>query len=337
MYQEKEAAGNGYREEYRQGLESLLVRLQAQAQQKRKALYPELLGDPDAFRRRVRQAFGWPLTQPHESALDVKTRLVAEEAGVQILRVQLEVQPGLWMYGIFFRRDCDTPLPAVIAQHGGLGTPEMVSSFFDSDNYHNMARRILDQGVHVFCPQLLLWDTKRFSQGGADMRNAFDSHLKQVGSSITALEIDGLQKCIDYLCSQPQVDGQRIGMIGLSYGGFFTLHTAALDKRIKAAMCSCFFNDRIRYNWLDWVWQDSANTFLDAEIAALVCPRKLWIQVTNEDHLFALETAQKEFARLQSFCDWEDLHFEAIPGDHEFGQGDDGIAFVVNALKEKNG
>ncbi len=240
----------------------------------------------------------------------------------------------MWMYGVFFQQKCDMPLPVVIAQHGGLGTPEMVSSFFDSDNYHDMARRILAQGVHVFCSQLLLWDTKRFSGGGADMRNAFDSHLKQVGSSITALEIDGLQKCIDYLCRQSCVDAERIGMAGLSYGGFFTLHTAALDKRIKAAMCSCSFNDRIRYNWLDWVWQNSANIFLDAEIAALVCPRKLWIQVTGKDHLFALDTAEREFARLQSFCNWEGLHFEVIPGDHEFGQLDDGIALVVKALQK---
>ncbi len=334
MYQEEENAGNVYRMQYRQGLESLLAGLQADAEEKRNALHPELLGNPDAFRQRVRQTFGWPLTQLHLPARQIKTVLAAKEDGIDIFRVQLEVQPDLWMYGIFFRRNGDTPAPAVIAQHGGLGTPEMVSSFFDSDNYHNMARRILAQGVHVFCPQLLLWDSKRFSQGGADMRNDLDSHLKQVGSSITALEIDGLQKCIDYLCQQPCVDAQRIGMIGLSYGGFFTLHTAALDKRIKAALCSCFFNDRIRYNWYDWVWQNSANVFLDAEIAALVCPRKLWIHVTQQDHLFALDTAQREFSRLQSLCDWEGLRFESSLGDHEFSGIDDGITFVVDALKE---
>ncbi len=333
MYQERETAGNDYRVEYQKGLKTLLKTLQDQSEEKRSALHPELLNDPDAFRQRVRQAFGWPLTELHQPAKNVKSVLVAREEDVEILRVQMEVQPDLWMYGIFFRRACDSPLPVVIAQHGGLGTPEMVSSFFDSDNYHDMTRRILAQGVHVFCPQLLLWDSKRFSEGGAQARNEIDSHLKQVGSSITALEIDGLQKCIDYLCEQPCVDGARIGMIGLSYGGFFTLHTAALDRRIQAALCSCFFNDRIRYNWLDWVWQNSANTFLDAEIAALVCPRKLWIQVTDKDHLFALDSAEKEISRLRSFCNWEGLRFEAVPGDHEFGQADDGIAFVVNALK----
>ena len=32
-----------------------------------------------------------------------------------------------------------------------------------------------------------------------------------------------------------------IGMIGHSYGGFYTLHTAALDERVKAAICNSYF------------------------------------------------------------------------------------------------
>ncbi len=95
------------------------------------------------------------------------------------------------MYGILFVRGKDHKRPLVIAQHGGLGTPEMCSGFFDSENYNDMTRRILQKGVNVFCPQLYLWDQQRFGRGTPD-RTSLDNSLKHMGSSIAAVELDGL-------------------------------------------------------------------------------------------------------------------------------------------------
>ena len=44
----------------------------------------------------------------------------------------------------------------------------------------------------------------------------------------------------DFLQSRPEVDGERIGMVGISGGGLVTQFTAALDDRIKAACVSGF-------------------------------------------------------------------------------------------------
>ena len=82
-------------------------------------------------------------------------------------------------------------------------------------------------------------------------------------------------------------------MIGLSYGGFYTLYLTALDKRIKAALCSCYYNDRTYYSNSDWSWFGSANMFEDAEVASLIFPRKLWIQVADNDELFHVSSAKK--------------------------------------------
>ena len=35
-------------------------------------------------------------------------------------------------------------------------------------------------------------------------------------------------------------------MVGISYGAYFSLMTAACDTRIKAVYSSCFFNDRFQ-------------------------------------------------------------------------------------------
>jgi 2,6-dihydroxypseudooxynicotine hydrolase len=41
---------------------------------------------------------------------------------------------------------------------------------------------------------------------------------------------------IDWLQGRPEIDGERIGMIGRSLGGFYAVHTAAHEPRIKACV-----------------------------------------------------------------------------------------------------
>ena len=43
-------------------------------------------------------------------------------------------------------------------------------------------------------------------------------------------------RTVDYLSRRPEVDPSRIGCVGLSMGGLRTIHLAALDERIKAAV-----------------------------------------------------------------------------------------------------
>lgn len=332
-YYEREKYGNGYRKTYQEGLSHLLKSLREGAQKKRDSFMREVQAQPEHFREIVRQTLGWPLTEERRVPAQSEMHFVAKDALAAIYRVQLEIQPDVWMYGILFLKDKTKKRALVISQHGGLGTPEMCSGFFDSENYNDMTRRILQKDVNVFCPQLFLWDQKRFGMLPSD-RLAFDNSLKHMGSSVAAVELDGLMKYIDWLSDLDWVDGERIGMIGLSYGGFYTLYLAALDVRIKAAVSSCYFNDKTHYNFNDWSWFNSANMFEDAEIATLVFPRKLWIQVADNDELFQVSSAEKEFMRLKSFNEKADksLHLEVFPGVHEFSRSNAGIDFVIDEL-----
>ncbi|HEV7280185.1 MAG TPA: alpha/beta fold hydrolase [Pirellulaceae bacterium] len=46
-------------------------------------------------------------------------------------------------------------------------------------------------------------------------------------------------RCVDYLQSLPQVDGERIGAIGHSLGGHNAIFLGAFDERVKAVVSSC--------------------------------------------------------------------------------------------------
>jgi dienelactone hydrolase len=48
-------------------------------------------------------------------------------------------------------------------------------------------------------------------------------------------------RAVDYLVSLPEVDPQRIGVIGHSLGGHNALFTATFDTRLKAVVSSCGF------------------------------------------------------------------------------------------------
>lgn len=100
-----------------------------------------------------------------------------------------------------------------------------------------MTRRVLRHGIAVFAPQLFRWDEK---YGRRPDSGQMDQQCKQLGGSLAALEIHMLRRALDYLATRAEIIPGRIGMIGLSYGGFHTLFTTAAEPRIKVAVSSCF-------------------------------------------------------------------------------------------------
>jgi hypothetical protein len=297
LHHEPVSRGNAHRAKFLKQLLAFVRRQQAQAAGRRKQFFqPDTTSlatyedSIETYRRQFAAMLGWPLTErrtPHPPAM--RRKLVARDSLGDIYRTWTPTLPGLETYGILFLPPGKGPHGLVISQHGGLGSPEISAGFFKSDNYNDMTRRVLRTGLAVFCPQTLLW---RGEYGPKFDRPGLDSRLKQTGGSITALELYQIQRCMDALLARPDIDASRIGMIGLSYGGFYTLFLAALDTRIRAAVSSGFFNDRTRYGGSDWVWSNAANTFLDAEIACLVAPRPLYIEVGKKDKLFAVASAR---------------------------------------------
>ncbi|MFA4029267.1 MAG: hypothetical protein GDYSWBUE_002098, partial [Candidatus Fervidibacterota bacterium] len=54
-------------------------------------------------------------------------------------------------------------------------------------------------------------------------------------------------RCVDLLQSLPFVDGERIGVIGHSLGGYNALFVAAFDERLKVIVTSCGFTSFVKY------------------------------------------------------------------------------------------
>jgi hypothetical protein len=99
---------------------------------------------------------------------------------------------------------------------------------------------------------------------------------------------------------------------------------------------SCFFNNRWEYNWEDWVWRNSGRQFLDSEIASMICPRPLYIEVGVEDDLFDIANVPSEFEKVRERYDKlgipDSLGYKEHEGAHELDKEDDGINFLMRHL-----
>ncbi len=338
--------GNPYRKEYIDSVERVLETLRDEAQARRteyfRKNYP---GKIEVIREKLREKLGWPLIQDDCTITSEKREYVGARDGYNIYRLQYELIRGLRFYGMLFMHEDGVRRPLILAQHGGLGTPEVVGGMLEcgTDNYHHMVERLCKLGANVFAPQLLIWDPLRFTAREQDMqgdvnamRRPLDSMLQQVGSSMTAIELYCISRAIDHLSEEPSMQPGHVGMMGLSYGGFYSMYAAAVDTRIHSALTSCSFNERGRGRRVatDYIWGDSGNYFLDAEIALLLYPRSLRIQVAMHDQILAYEGAKREYERFLSLAreltgDDSWYLFDSFDGRHEFDPNDECLTWLI--------
>ena len=332
-YREKKEVTKSYKEDYVKGFEYIIENLQKDAEAIRNEYSENIFKTPEKYRDDFKQMLGWPLVNHFCDGIPkVKSTLLSEEDGYKIYRMQFEILDGLNIAGLFFKQDSDKENPLVIVQHGNLGTPELMSGMYgDTFNYNDVLHRVRKNGVHVFAPQLLLWSDNYDVEFD---RYVIDGRLKRLGSSITAIEVYGITRILDYFEQQEYVSS--FGMVGLSYGGFYTLYTAAVDTRIKSAISCSYFNKRDSISRPDWSWNKSCEKFDDAEIACLIYPRKLHIGVGNTDELFDYKGAVESYDNLERLCgkvgtDW--VEFNVFDGVHEFFENDEPIQKLADDIK----
>lgn len=333
-YREQPDDSRKYKENYLKGIEKVIEDRENESDRIREQFCTGIFQDQERYREDFKKMLGWPLTEKkNEMVPAVEIEKLTEDGLCEIYRMSIEVLEGFSITGLLFKKD-DRKKPLVIVQHGGGGTPELVADLYGyTGNYNHTIERLLQYDVNVFAPQLLLWNTAADGFGVYYNRIELDAKLKRVGSSITALEVYGITRILDYFEAQDYVGS--FGMAGLSYGGFYTLFIAAIEPRIRSAISSCYFNRRRDYPWPDWTWFGAASRFSDAEIACMVYPRKLCIEVGTEDEIFHIAGAEKEMERLKKMNkrvgkDW--LRLITFQGTHEFFQEDEHLKKLVEDI-----
>ena len=335
--------GNKYRKDYVDSISNFIDRQYEASSLNRKNFFLSCtLKNQENSRKEFLRMIGSPVSPYPLEIPRAKSELIGSDDLSDIYYLQIETMPDFWFFGIYMVPKGIKKSPLVIAQHGGGSTPEICSEFLGESNYSYFTKRALEKGMAVFAPQLLLWkfdidvgETKT-SIPVSFKRGDLDNKLKHLGLSITGLEVFCIRRSIDYLASLDNIDENRIGMMGLSYGGYFSLHTAAADTRIKSIYAAAFFNDRTKIGFGDWKYNNAANTFLDAEVAALCAPRRLQIDVGKNDQVFDFLPSIEEGKRAAEYYEYfnaaNNFKYNLWDGAHRFDSTCEGFDFFFDGI-----
>jgi len=130
---------------------------------------------------------------------------------------------------LLHRADLPAPKPGLVYYHGVVQNKE---AYVDT---HPLARRLADEGFAVAIPDA----------PGHGERPAGATLVERLRQSLAAefcrdIELSGDESgaLFDWLANQPGVDGERLGVLGISMGGYTTAVVAARQRvRLRAAVC----------------------------------------------------------------------------------------------------
>ncbi|MFN8006909.1 MAG: acetylxylan esterase [Terriglobia bacterium] len=163
----------------------------------------------------------------------------------------------------------------------------------------------------------------------------YGGHMDLVGTHELGLFFLAMRKGLDYLYDYPHVDRSRLGVTGLSGGGWQTIVLSALDERVRVAMPVAGFSSmapRIEARWYGDIGdvEQSATDFLDGQdyphLTAMMAPRPTLLAHNAEDDCCFRAPLVKQlnfdiikpFFKLYGKEDVFEWHENTDPGTHNY-------------------
>lgn len=180
-----------------------------------------------------------PTPVPLESAVDSRVECGTYER--IFLSYWTEEDDRIPAY-LLIPRELKQPAPAVFChhQHAGnyaLGKSEVVG--LEGDPNQGYAHELVERGYVVLAPDALGFEGRNWSDGTSGTQQfEFVQRLVR-GRTLLAKVLHDVSVGIDLLSGRDEVDPNRIGFLGHSYGGRMAIWCAAFDKRIKASVSNC--------------------------------------------------------------------------------------------------
>jgi dienelactone hydrolase len=225
---------------------------------------------------------------------------------------------------------------------GIKGSPEHELNI-KTHNY-NYAEQMANEGFLTIVPDLRVFGER--SDKNCVFNNKDKCNVNFIKGAILGvytltLNIWDMKCCIDYLETRPEVNPDRIGMMGLSQGGTMTAFTAAIEKRIKAADIIGYVNPWMEFgikhaNFCGSQIVPEVFKYFDThDIAGLIAPRPLLVEMGIYDQCFYIRDMLKGYEgirKIYTAAGAEDnLYTDIFPGAHAFS-GDKAFCFFKEHL-----
>jgi len=273
-------------------------------------------------------------------------------------KVAFTSRPGLRVIGYFLLPDgFRAPGPAMLCLPGhGRGVDDIIG-IDDNGNqraapeghpggYQNdFALQAAANGFAALAIDQLGFGSRRDARareggpGNSSCQPAAGSALL-LGQTMIGWRVYDAMRAVDYLLTRPEVDGGRIGCVGISGGGTTTLHAAAVDTRIALAFVSGYFNtyrdsifsiSHCMDNYIPGILEFAEMP----DVAGLIAPRPFFAESGTKDGIFPVAATRRAFAELSRiyavFGAEDRLGLHVFAGEHQFN-GKRGWRFACKHL-----
>lgn len=245
------------------------------------------------------------------------------------------------------------PMVLCLHGHGAFGhdpvagvddTPELKEEIRKMN--YDYARKLVREGyvtvVPCFTPFGRRLDTNTRA-GRSDPCAAAFVRLMYLGRTVLGENLRDAMWALDYATTRPDVRADRVGCVGLSYGGRMTTVVSALDPRVRVAVISGalnVFQERMQSAGASCgsqvipgllEWGDTP------EIGSLIAPRPVIWEAGRQDALMVPGWLEKAAARIQrayaAAGKPENFSVHRFDGGHAW-HGETAIPLLAKVLKE---
>jgi dienelactone hydrolase len=303
------------------------------------------------FAGKLRELLG-PHAPPKEWRVEVleSTKLADHQRDKVLLHA--EGHPSLPLY-VLTPKTSEVKRAGIVALHGhgahgyhpvaGCDDLPGVAQAIEGANY-DYGRQLVRRGYVVAVPCLTPFGPRL---GPATAKQdpcaiAF-IRLQLLGKLLIAENLRDALWATEFLARRSDVDAERLGCVGLSYGGRMTMLTAALEPRIKVAVISGALNvmqERVagQYSCGAQVIPGLLKHGDVPEIAALIAPRPCLWEVGDKDTLISPKWAEIALARIRpayaALGAEKNLRVDRFDGGHRW-HGVEAYRLLEETLKEK--
>ena len=208
-----------------------------------------------------------------------------------IMTISWPIMRDVMAHGLFLHGGDDKPFsesssPFVVAIPDANQTPEQISGLVDGvPREFQFARRLAENGCRVLVPALTSREMSKRAppgqNGRANLTNREFAYRPafELGRHMVGYELQAILAGIDWIKRDSKTN-VKVGVFGYGEGARLALYAAAVDPRIDATCVSGGFGPR------EEIWNEPIDRnvfglleqFGDAELAAMVWPRKLVIE-----------------------------------------------------------
>jgi dienelactone hydrolase len=248
------------------------------------------------YRRQLADMLG---LDPMPRKTDLKATVTGklDHADFTVEKLHFQSSPGLYVTAnLYVPKNLDKPAPAVLylCGHAVVKAADKKTSLGNKTGYQHHGAWFARNGyVCMLVDTLQLGEIEGIHHG---------THREKMwwwlsrGYTPAGVETWNNIRALDYLCTRPEVDKERLGVTGRSGGGAYSWFLGAMDDRVKVAVPVAGITD-LRDHVVDGAIEGHCdcmymfNTYRwdFPMLSALMAPRPLLLANTDKDGIFPLD------------------------------------------------